>query len=187
MKCNPQFATKQITDFRDKDIAHALCMQFLHETQIPLVQFQVLTILQYTTLKNWSRFAPDDREAIRICLWSKIMNNHSQMPPFTLNKAYQLFALTWKCGWSREEVNVRNTLFESIQSNLIAINSMEANVAASSILRTVVEEFANRSSAQLGAPLEFHRQAHMAFEEYGLDQVLQLSLHLFSSSLNQPL
>ena len=154
---NPQLATAEISKFRDTDEAHGLCMQFLHETQTPLVQFQVLTILQYTTVKNWNRFTPQDCEAIRTCLWSKIMHHHTQMTPFVLNKAYQLFALTWKCGWSRESQEVKSSLFKSITSNLIQYGNIASSRAAGQVLRAVIEEFASRSSAQIGAPLEFHR------------------------------
>jgi hypothetical protein len=181
LSTNPTLATNQITAFREKDEAHGLCMNFLHESNNPEVQFQILSVLQYTSLKNWARFDVNDRNNIRSCLWSKILGAHASMPQYVLGKAYQVFALTWKCGWDGEPEVTKAQLFDTIQSNLLDMNTPESIRVGAELLCVTLEEFGSRTSAQIGAPLEFHRLAHLAFEKYGLQQSFQIALRLLSS------
>ena len=183
MSRNPRWSTDQITEFRDTDAAHGLCMQFLTESTNDLVIFQVLTVLQYTTVKNWARFEQGDRESIRMCLWTKIVTNHSSLPSYIMGKTLQLFALSWKCGWASESQESRESLLTGISANLIQTGCPEASVVASGLLRATIEEFSSRSGAQIGASLEFHRVSHVAFEAYGLSESMSLALQLLSTSV----
>ena len=45
---------------------------------------------------------------------------------------------------------------------------------------SLVGEFAGKSSSQYNMPLEFHKQAHEAFEKEGLDRTLQMSMKKLS-------
>jgi hypothetical protein len=179
----PKMATEKIQSFRNTEGAHGLSMTFLHGSNNPETQFQILNVLQFTSLKFWDRFDAADRNSVRTCLWAKILGNHATMPQYVLGKAYQVFALTWKCGWGSEDESAKQALFTTINTNLMAVSSLGAYRAAAQLLQATLEEFGSRSSAQIGASLEFHRVAHVAFEVFGLQQTFELALQLLGKAI----
>jgi hypothetical protein len=44
------------------------------------------------------------------------------------------------------------------------------------VLQAVVEEFSGKSSAEIGAPIQFHRSSHAAFEGSRIDETFQLAI-----------
>ena len=56
--------------------------------------------------------------------------------------------------------------------------------SGATLLRTVVEEFSSRSSAEIGLPIEFHRVAHAAYENLGLDDSMEIAAQALATSFD---
>jgi hypothetical protein len=182
---DPNAATKIITEFRDSDQALQASTYFLQQATgcSPAAQFQAALILQYVCLKQWSSLSVTTTQELRGTLWTLIHTSLSarSMPPFALNKIMQVYALLWKRGWHEIDESQRNELFQQIGAFLHVPELMKSG---SAMLRTIVEEFCSRSSAEIGLPLEFHRIAHMSFEAHGLDNAVSIATECLSFSFS---
>lgn len=192
---NPQAATKALTEFRESESALAGARSILQQNQppsSPIAQFQATLILQYASLKRWDQIPQSERQELRNMLWGLIHNgtvsNHT-VPAFIVNKLIQVYVLLWKRGWHETSHAVRNEIFLHVQS-FTQNPQGDTNVLKSGaiILRTLVEEFSNRSSAEVGLPLEFHRVSRKSFAVEGLDNSFEIAIatitFLFATATN---
>ena len=182
---NPIAATKTITDFRDSDQALEASKYFLQPTTgcSAIAQFQAALILQHVCLKHWNKLSSNETQELRNTLWTLLHSSLTAgtMPSFALNKIMQVYALLWKRGWNDIDETNRQQLFQQIQAFM---NNQEYMKIGAILLRTVFEEFCRRSSAEIGLPLEFHRIAHTAFSQSGLDQGLDIGIKCLLQSFN---
>ena len=180
---NPASATKTITDFRDSDQALEASKYFLQPSTCctPSAQFQAALILQYVCLKHWSKLSLNEIHELRNTLWTLLHSSLTAgtMPSFAVNKIMQVYALLWKRGWQECDSASKQMLFMQIKSFM---QNHEYMKFGASLLRIILEEFCSRSSAEIGLPMEFHRIAHNAFEENGLDEGLEISTQCLSIS-----
>ena len=96
----------------------------------------------------------------------------------------QTFCLVWKRGWTEYSNSERDSLFDSISNFLNTSNNYESSPKMSVLLRILLEEFSGKSKLDIGAPLQFHKNTHSAFEAYGLDKSFILGIHLLESSVS---
>jgi len=176
LNSNPALVTKTITDFRESDQALEASKYFLQPATgcTPSAQFQAALILQYVCLKHWGKLALSDVQELRATLWTLIHASvaAASMPSFALNKIMQVYALLWKRGWHENDAPTRQQLFQQVRAFMQA---PEYRKPGATLLRTVVEEFSSRSSAEIGLPIEFHRVSHGAFENVGLDDAMEIA------------
>ena len=182
---NPVGATKTITEFRDTEQALDASKYFLQPTTgcSPVAQFQAALVLQYVCLKHWNKLSAADTQELRGTLWTLLHSSIAAgtMPSFALNKIMQVYALLWKRGWTDSDHNCKQQLFQQIRAFMQKEEYMKAGAT---LLRIVVEEFCSRSSAEIGLPMEFHRLAHNAFHQSGLDEGLEISAQFLSVSFS---
>ena len=181
LSANPQGATEKLMSFRDADEALTVSMYVLSSGSCsPVTQFQGLLILQHVFLKRWEYLSQMDRESLKSLLWTKLTSGDGASN-FVKNKATQSFALLWKRGWVASGVDEKASLFATItstvQSSVLSVGQ------AAVVLRAVTEEFSGKSNIEIGAPVQFHRSSHAAFESYGLDNTFQLGMGLLSNAL----
>jgi hypothetical protein len=181
LSVNPQVATEKLMVFRDSDEALGVSMSILNSISCsPNTQFQGLLILQHVFLKQWELMSQTERESLKGLLWTKLTSGVA-MTNFVRNKTTQAFALIWKRGWvtsgGDEKASLFTTINSSVQSSVLSLSQ------AAVVLRAVIEEFSGKSSAEIGAPLQFHKSCHAAFESSGLDSTFQLGMGMLSSSL----
>jgi len=142
--------------------------------------------MQYNSLKNWSRLSVPQIAQLKETLFAVLQNATATatMPPFALNKVTQCYVLFWKRGWKELSSEEKQTLFHQITFYVQQATKPVAFRHGAILLRVLVEEFAMRSPAEANLPSEFHRQAHTAFEEYGLDLSLQLGMQCLSTAIS---
>ena len=182
---NPAAVTKTITDFRDSDQALEASKYFLQPSTgcTANAQFQSALILQYVCLKHWGKLTIIDIQELRTTLWTLIHSSIAagSMPYFALNKIMQVYALLWKRGWHDSDITARQQLFQQIRAFMQSPQYMKSGAT---LLRTVVEEFSSRSSAEIGLPIEFHRVAHAAYENLGLDESMEIAAQALATSFD---
>lgn len=179
---NPMQATAVLTEFQEQEYALEAVNSYLCDPSCsPPAQFQASLIMQYNSLKNWSRLSSAQKLQLRDTIFSLIGKSiiNSTMPPYALNKVMQVYALFWKRDWKEQSID-QQVLFQQISSMLQS--TPEAFRQGCILLRILVEEFASRSSAEAGLPIEFHREAHESFEKQGLDQSIHLSIQTLSAA-----
>lgn len=181
LSVDPQGATEKLMVFRDSDDALSVCMYVISSSSCsPTTQFQGLLILQYVFLKQWEFMSQTEKESLKGLLWTKLVSG-AAVTNFVRNKTTQAFVLLWKRGWvascGDEKASLFATISSSVQSSVLSLGQ------AAVVLRAVVEEFSGKSSAEIGAPVQFHRSCHAAFESSGLDNTFQLGMGLLTSSL----
>jgi hypothetical protein len=86
-------------------------------------------------------------------------------------EATQAFALLWKRAWCASSADAKGSLFNTLSAAVQSSNLSRGQAAI--VLRAVVEEFSGKSSAEIGAPIQFHRSSYAAFEGSGLDETFQ--------------
>lgn len=182
---NPVAATKIITDFRDSEQALEASRYFLQPSTCcsPVAQFQATLILQYVCLKHWSKLSISDTQDLRNTLWTLLHTSLAAgtMPTFALNKIMQVYALLWKRGWPESDIACRQQLFQQIRA---LMQKQEYMKTGATLLRTIFEEFCSRSSAEIGLPMEFHRVAHNAFDQSGVDEGLEIAVQCLGASFS---
>ena len=180
---NPVGATTTITEFRDTEQALDASKYFLQPATgcSPVAQFQAALVLQYVCLKHWNKLSAVDTQDLRGTLWTLLHSSITAgtMPSFALNKIMQVYALLWKRGWTESDHACKQQLFQQIRAFMQKAEYMKPGAT---LLRIVVEEFCSRSSAEIGLPMEFHRLAHNAFHQSGLDEALDISAQFLSIS-----
>ena len=184
LRVNPMMATATLEGFREHECALEAVDSFLRSRDCtPTAQFQACFIMQYNSLKNWSLLSAAQIAQLKDTLFAVLQNATASgtMPPYALNKVTQCYVSFWKRGWKESSDAEKQVLFQQIMTYFQSSNAVTFRHGAV-ILRVLVEEFAMRSPAEAGLPLEFHRQAHMAFEESGLDQSLQLGMQCLSAA-----
>jgi hypothetical protein len=182
---NPTEATRTITEFRDSEQALEASKHFLQPSTgcSPIAQFQAALIIQHVCLKHWSNLSISNIQELRNCLWTVIQAslNSGTMPSFSLNKIMQVYALLWKRAWQEIDHQCKQELFQHIRA---LMQHQEYMKVGATLLRTVFEEFCSRSSAESGLPMQFHRIAHNAFEQSGLDDGLEIASHCLLASFS---
>ena len=179
LSADPQSASQKLVAFRESDNAMNVCVHILGSNCSPQVQFQGLVILQHAFLKLWDHLPQSEKESLKELLWIKLVPEN--VPHYLRNKATQAFALLWKRDWCASSAEAKGALFNTLSAAVQSSNLSRGQAAI--VLRAVVEEFSGKSSAEIGAPIEFHRSSHAAFEGSGLDETFQLAIALFSSSM----
>ncbi len=180
---NPRAATDILVEFRDSEGAVESCKCILQCNSLsPSSKFHAASILQYLIIKMWTKFSHDDKYYYKTLLWSLIQINHT-LPVFVVNKFIQSYCLMWKLEWTSESVE-KSLLFSHIMTlcnnpsgdpALIRIGSM--------ILKALLEEFNHKTSVEVGLSLAFHQLTRIAFQNYGLDESLQIGISNINMSL----
>ena len=186
----PMAATAVLTEFREQEFALEAVNSYLSNPACsPSAQFQACLILQHNSLKNWPRLSTAHKLQLRETLFNLMSNAiaSSSMPPYALNKIMQVYVLFWKRDWKELVASSANgaaasVFFEHVTRIMFQSSSPNSFKHGCILLRILVEEFSNRSSAEAGLPMEFHRQAHEAFETFGLDQSLQIGMQCLSTA-----
>ena len=184
-------ATAALTEFQEEDFALEAANSYLSDPSCtPAAQFQATRVLQYNSLKNWVRLSTAQKLQLRETLYS-LMNNsissNCSMQSFALNKVMQVYVLFWKRDWKdvvSSGTGAHGAIFDHVTHMLQAPppQQPEGFRHGCMLLRVLVEEFSSRSSAEAGLPMNFHLQAHEAFENVGLDQSLQLVMQCLSAA-----
>ena len=94
---NPQAATQKIVEFRDTSDAFSVSIYILQSSDNSMVQFQALSVLQHSFLKQWDVLQQVEKENLKGTLWQILISN--SVDSYVSNKAIQAFALVWKRGW----------------------------------------------------------------------------------------
>jgi Importin-beta N-terminal domain len=182
---NPAGVTKTITDFRDSDHALEASKYFLQPSTgcSPVAQFQAALILQHVCLKHWNKLSASDTQDLRNTLWTLLHSSLAAgtMPNFAVNKIMQVYALLWKRGWHESDIGCKQQLFQQIRAFM---QNQEYMKPGATLLRIVFEEFCSRSSAEIGLPKEFHRLAHNAFDQCGVNEGLEIAAQCLAASFS---
>ncbi len=193
LSSNPQEATRALLEFRDSDGAMQSSCQFMQDltSLSPMAQFQAVSILQFTFLKEWklNQMTTIKKEAIQNLLLhvlksfchsssSSNSNSISSVSSPTTRKVMQTYSLTWKHEWVTASTQQKQVLFHHIQDLLSSQNSMR--LAVSLLLEIVIEFSTQGNTCEVGLSLETHRLAKASFENDGLDETLNASLSIFS-------
>jgi len=186
---NPMQATAVLTEFREQEFALQAVDGFLRDAACsPLAQFQACLVLQFNSLKNWALLSSAHKLQLRDTLFHVMKGailSPGVMPAYALNKIMQVFALFWKRDWKDlsttgpADGGEASIIFQHVAGLIGEGHTFKQGCI---LLRVLVEEFSNRSSAEAGLPMEFHRRAHTAFEEFGLDQSVHIAMQSLSAS-----
>ncbi len=185
---NPKEATEAISEFREQDYALEACHTWMLSPECSAkAKFYLALVLQYSSMKNWTHLSTETTQSLRDILWGLICNGATE--DFALNKIIQVYALLVKRGWCALNEHQQQHILEQIGAMFATAGSSSTNPKAYLIgiklIVSLVEEFESRSTTEIGLPLEFHMQAHVAFETFGLDECFRLAQMCFNGFSDQ--
>lgn len=183
LSVNPRAATDTLVEFRDSAGAMESCKCILQCNSLsPASKFHAASILQYLIVKLWTKLSHEDKLYYKTLLWSLIQVNHT-LPLFVVNKFIQSYCMMWKLEWAVESVD-KSLLFTHIMTLCKNPTGDPASIRIGSmILKALLEEFNCKTSVEVGLSLAFHQLARVAFQNFGLDESLQIGISNITVSL----
>lgn len=199
LQSDPMGAGQILLALRSDPEAVSIARHVLEHSTMPAAHFHATGILQAALLGRWTELPLDERAAARNYLATLLLTHGDRYASFVTSQLLQTFAVLWKRGWAEEGAEGKTRFFQQVQALTQQAKQGQDHhhqqncnggaaegagqdeiVLASKFILALVGEFSTAKSAALGLPLEFHRQAHKAFETYGLLPCLELGIGMMA-------
>jgi hypothetical protein len=128
-----------------------------------------------------------EREQIKQTLYSFINTIlTSNVASYVINKAFQVHISIWKRGWLTISVEEKDSFLQHIYLLVTSSPNDTSNhqsIAGVKLLRVLIEEFSNKSFAEINLPLEFHEKVKENFLKNDFQKVLFISCQSLSHTM----